>query len=75
MTNGVAITNSRRRLLALCDISLQRNDLSLFGVKGTLVAGFAGQTMSSPPSHQSRCEPKLTNFLMYSLHSWRAAYS
>jgi hypothetical protein len=28
MTNGVAITNSRRRLLALCDISLQRNDLS-----------------------------------------------
>jgi len=40
MTNGVAITNSRRRLLALCDISLQRNDLSLFGVKRTLVARF-----------------------------------
>jgi hypothetical protein len=49
MTNGVAFTNSRRRLLALCDISLQRNDLSP-GKADSRRPVLPGKLMSSRPS-------------------------
>ena len=44
----------RCRLLALRDISLQRNDLSLSGAKRTLAPGLPNEFMSSRPSHVIR---------------------